>query len=148
VIPVPQGRFVYELGDGMVSAVGPERAQWCYRQKSFLDAGIELPGSSDRPVVDGRPLLGLRDLVQRRTATGAVLAENERLTQAQALRAYTYGSAYAGFAEHRLGVLDVGYLADFAVLSADPLQADDLGEVFVLATVIGGETVHDTAGLG
>ena len=147
VIPVPQGRFIYEFGDGMISAVGAERAQWCYRQKSFLDAGIELPASSDRPVVDGRPLLGLRDLVQRRTATGAVLAANECLTPKQALRAYTYGSAYAGFAERRVGLLDLGYLADFAVLSADPLQAEDLGDVDVLATVVGGETVHDAAGL-
>jgi predicted amidohydrolase YtcJ len=147
VIPVPQGRFVYELGDGMISAIGAERAEWCYRQKSFLDAGIELPASSDRPVVDGRPLLGLRDLVQRRTAAGAVLAANERLSPAQALRAYTYGSAYAGFAERRVGLLDLGYLADFAVLSADPLQAEDLGEIAVLATVVGGETVHDAAGL-
>jgi predicted amidohydrolase YtcJ len=146
VIPVPQGRFVYELGDGMLSAIGDERADWCYRQKSFLDAGIELPASSDRPVVDGRPLLGLRDLVQRRTGTGAVLAADERLTAKQALRAYTYGSAYAAFAERRVGLLDLGYLADFAVLSADPLHVDDLGAVSVLATVIGGETVYETSG--
>lgn len=145
VIPAPQGRFIYELGDGMLAAVGEERARWCYRQRSFLDAGIELPGSSDRPVVDGRPLLGLRDLIERRTATGAVLAADERLTAKQALRAYTYGSAYAAFAERRVGALDLGYLADFAVLSADPLQAEDLGEISVLATVVGGEMVHDAA---
>jgi predicted amidohydrolase YtcJ len=145
VIPVPQGRFVHEIGDGMVAAIGAERADWCYRQKSFLDAGIELPASSDRPVVNGDPLSGLRALVERRTASGAVLAADERLTPAQALRAYTYGSAYAGFAERRLGLLDLGYLADFVVLSADPLQ--HLDEVAVLATIIGGETVHDAAGL-
>jgi predicted amidohydrolase YtcJ len=98
-------------------------------------------------VVDGRPLLGLRDLIQRRTATGAVLAPDERLTPAQALRAYTYGSAYACFAERRVGMLDVGYLADFAALSADPLQAEDLDGVSVLATVIGGEPVYDAAGV-
>jgi predicted amidohydrolase YtcJ len=142
VIPVPQGRFIFELGDGMVTAIGAERAQWCYRQKSFVDAGIELPASSDRPVVNGDPVLGMRDLVERRTAGGTVLAADERLSRAQALRAYTYGSAYACFAEHRVGLLDLGYLADFAVLSADPLQADDLATVAVLATIVGGETVH------
>jgi predicted amidohydrolase YtcJ len=147
VIPVPQGRFIYELGDGMIGAIGGERAEWCYRQKSFLDAGIQLPASSDRPVVNGDPVLGLRDLVERRTATGAVIAAGERLTPAQALRAYTYGSAYAGFAERRLGLLEPGYLADLAVLTADPLQAEDLGQVAVLATIVGGETVHDAAGL-
>ncbi len=144
VIPVPQGRFVHELGDGMVAAIGAERAEWCYRQKSFLDAGIELPASSDRPVVNGDPLLGLRDLVERRTASGAVLAPDERLTRAQALRAYTYGSAYAAFAEHRVGLLDLGYLADCAVLSADPLEVEDLATLAVLATIVGGETVHTT----
>ena len=92
--------------------------------------------------MNGDPVLGLRDLVERRTATGAVVAAGERLSPAQALRAYTYGSAYAGFAERRVGLLDLGYLADFAVLSADPLQAEDLGTVAVLATIVGGETVH------
>lgn len=53
VIPVPQGRFVSELGDGMLAALGPERSRGCYRQRSFLDAGIILPGSSDCPVADG-----------------------------------------------------------------------------------------------
>jgi predicted amidohydrolase YtcJ len=76
-----------------------------------------------------------------------VLAADERLTPAQALRAYTYGSAYATFAEHRVGLLDLGYLADFAVLSADPLQVEDLGEVAVLATAVDGEVVHDAAGI-
>src|SRR5262245_50071370 len=51
VIPVPQGHFIGEIGDGMLAALGPERSRWCYRQRSFLEAGIRLPGSSDRPVV-------------------------------------------------------------------------------------------------
>lgn len=146
IIPVPQGRFVYELGDGMIAAVGPERAAWCYRQKSFLDAGVEVPASSDRPVVDGHPLRGLRALIERRTSGGVELAPAERLSPAEALRAYTYGSAFAGFAEHRLGQLAPGYLADFAVLSADPLHAAQVDEMAVLATVVGGETVYDAAG--
>jgi predicted amidohydrolase YtcJ len=60
------------------------------------------------------------------------------------LRAYTHGSAYAGFAERRVGRLQPGYLADFAVLSADPLQVEDLAEVAVLATAVGGDLVHGT----
>ena len=34
VIPVPQGRFISEIGDGMLAALGPERAAWCYRQRA------------------------------------------------------------------------------------------------------------------
>lgn len=147
VIPVPQGRFVHELGDGMTAALGPERIGWCYRQQSFLEAGIELPASSDRPVVNGTPLLGIRDLVERRTAAGNVLAAAERLTRLQALRAYTYGSAYAAFVEDRVGLIAPGYLADLAVLSGDPLTVEDLTDLTVLATVVGGETAYDAAGL-
>ncbi len=57
VIPVPQGRFISEIGDGMKRAVG-DRLPDCYRQRSFLDAGVVVPGSSDRPVVQGHPCWG------------------------------------------------------------------------------------------
>ena len=90
VIPVPQGRFINEIGDGMRAALGDERMTWCYRARSFLDAGIPLAASSDRPVVEGAPLLGLVDLVRRRTATAVSLAEHERLSPVEALRAYTW----------------------------------------------------------
>lgn len=142
LIPVPQGRFVNEIGDGMRAALGPERENWCYRLKSFVDAGCVLPGSSDRPVVNGAPLLGLVDMVRRRTAEGNLLGPAERLTPAQALHAYTYGSAYAAFREHDLGTIEAGKLADFAVLSADPTDESTLENARVLATVIGGELVY------
>jgi len=143
VIPVPQGRFVNEIGEGMRAALGPQREDWCYRQRSFLDAGCIVPGSSDRPVVDGAPLLGIADLVRRRTSSGKLLGADERITAAQALRAYTYGSAYSTFAEADLGTIDVGKLADFAVLSADPTDEDNLDDVRVLATVVGGSVVFE-----
>ncbi|MGH9303049.1 MAG: amidohydrolase [Acidimicrobiales bacterium] len=150
VIPVPQGRFVNEIGDGMRTALGEERTAWCYRARSFLSAGLPLPASSDRPVVDGAPLLGLSDLVCRRTSTGAMFGEDERITPAEALRAYTWGSAFAGFREDRVGTLSPGYLADFVVLSADPLGAldnDRASELRVVGTVIGGKPAYDPENL-
>src|SRR3984957_5896424 len=66
VIAVGQARFVTELGDGMLAAVGPDRAAWLYRQRSLINAGLVLPGSSDRPVASGAPLLGIHDMVNRR----------------------------------------------------------------------------------
>ncbi|MEC3975287.1 amidohydrolase [Amycolatopsis sp. H20-H5] len=143
LIASPQGRFVNELGDGMRAALGPEREAWCYRLRSLLDAGCVLPASSDRPVVNGAPLLGIADMVRRRTASGELLGPDERLTPEEALRAYTYGSAYAAFAEQDLGTLEPGKLADFAVLSADVTDADALDDVRVLATAVGGELVYE-----
>lgn len=148
VIPDPQGRFIGELGDGMIAALGPERVPHCYRGRSLLDAGIELPGSSDRPVVDGAPLRGIHDMVNRLTDSGKEFAPQEALTAEQALRAYTYGSAHAVFLESQLGSLEPGKLADLAVLSDDltAVEPDRIRDIEVLATVIEGRAAFDATG--
>jgi hypothetical protein len=140
VIPVGQGRFATEIGDGMLAAVGPGRHSWLYRQRSVLDAGVVLPGSSDRPVVTGTPLLGIHDMVNRRTAAGAPFNAVEAITAEEALRAYTWGSAYASKAEHVKGSVEVGKLADFAVLSEDPtaVSPDRIAGLAVIATIVDG----------
>jgi predicted amidohydrolase YtcJ len=145
VVAVPQGRFITELGDGMRTALGPDRSEHCYRMRSLLDAGMVLPGSSDTPVVDGAPLLGIHDMVNRRTRSGEELAPGERISVEEALRAYTHGSAYAVHEEHRKGTLTAGALADFTVLSEDLLAVDPAGiaEIDVLATVVGGELAYE-----
>jgi hypothetical protein len=148
LIPDPQGRFIGELGDGMIRALGPERVRQCYRGRSLLDAGIELPGSSDRPVVDGAPLLGIHDMVNRRTDSGQDFAPEEAITVEQALRAYTYGSAHAVFLEKEMGSLEVGKVADFTVLSADPtaVRREHIRDIEVLATFIDGRAAFDARG--
>jgi predicted amidohydrolase YtcJ len=141
VVAVPQGRFATELGDGMLAAVGPDRYDWLYRQRSVLKAGMTLPGSSDRPVVTGAPLLGVHDMVNRRTAAGAAFNPGEAITALQALRAYTSGSAYASHAEHVKGTLAPGMLADLVVLSEDPtaVSSENIAGIEVLATFVDGQ---------
>ncbi len=133
----------------MMAAVGPERSSLIYRMKSLLDAGIELPGSTDSPVSSGNPLHSIHDMVNRRTASGQVLAPAERLTVAEAVRAYTHGSSYAVSEENNKGTLSTGKLADFVVLSDDlfAIAPEAIGGVDVGATVIGGETVFDAEAL-
>ncbi|MGH3342885.1 MAG: amidohydrolase, partial [Carbonactinosporaceae bacterium] len=148
VVPVPQGRFIGAIGDGMAAALGADRVGDCYRQRSFLEAGITVPGSSDCPVVDGAPLLGIHDMVNQRTDSGAPFNPAEAVTPEQALRAYTHGSAYAVHEEPVKGTLSRGMLADFAVLSDDLLAVapDRIRDITVGATVVGGRFVHDAAG--
>lgn len=150
VIPVPQARFISELGDGMAAALGSDRVANCYRQRTFLDAGLVLPGSSDRPVVKGSPLLGIHDLVNQRTAAGAPFNPHEALTPTDAITAYTLGSAHAAFDEGRKGSITVGKLADLVVLDHDPtaIDPDGIAEVQVEATIVGGSFAHDPGGLG
>lgn len=149
VIPVPQARFVSEIGDGMLRAIGPDRLGNCYRQRSFLDAGITLPGSSDRPVVNGAPLLGIHDLVNQRTASGAGFNRHEALTIDQAIHAYTMGSATASFDENRKGSITAGKLADLVVLDQDvtAIERDGIAETRVLATMVGGNFEYDSVSL-
>ena len=143
VVPVPQGRFVGEIGDGMLRALGPERAGWAYRYRSLLDAGVVVPGSSDRPVVDGAPLRGMHDMVNRHTDTGAECGPEEAVSGLEALTAYTLGSAYASHQEHERGSIAIGTLADLVVLSDDPATVDPatIKEIQVLRTYVGGEEV-------
>ncbi len=153
VIAVPQGRFATELGDGMLAAVGPARHGWLYRQRSLLEAGMVLPGSSDRPVVTGAPLLGIADMVNRRTASGAPFNPGEAITAQQALYAYTRGSAYASRQEHVKGSIAPGMLADLVVLSEDPtaVSPERIADVAVLATIVDGYPRYDAGafdGLG
>ncbi len=148
VVPVPQGHFATELGDGFLAAIGPERHGWLYRQRSLLEAGLTLPGSSDRPVVAGAPLLGIHDMVNRRTATGAPFNPVEAITPEQALRAYTSGSAYASHAEHTRGTIAPGYLADLTVLAEDPTAVSPhrIADISVLATLVDGASRFDASG--
>jgi predicted amidohydrolase YtcJ len=149
VVPVPQGRFASELGDGMLAAVGPDRHGWLYRQRSLLEAGMVLPGSSDRPVVAGAPLLGIADMVNRRTSSGAPFNPDEAVTAEQALRAWTWGSAYASRQEHVKGTVAPGMLADLVVLSEDPtaVSPERIAGLEVLATVVGGEVRYGSLDL-
>jgi predicted amidohydrolase YtcJ len=141
LVPVPQGRFASELGDGMLAALDPSRHDLLYRQRSLLAAGMVLPGSSDRPVVAGAPLLGIHDMVNRVTASGAPFNQGEAITPFEALRAYTAGSAYASRAESRVGTIAPGMLADLVVLSEDPTGVDPsrIASIEVLATYVDGE---------
>jgi predicted amidohydrolase YtcJ len=76
-------------------------------------------------------------------ATGAIYVPEERITVEDAVRAYTHGSAYAAFADDRVGTLEAGKLADLAVLSQDIFSADPLaiGKTRVTMTMVGGKIV-------
>lgn len=149
VIPVPQGSLVRDAGDGMLDALGPERANACYRMRAFLDRGVVVPASTDRPVVDGNPLRNIHALVTRRTAAGRPLAPDEAVTVEEALFAYSVGSAVAAGVSDRLGAIRRGLLADFVVLADDPcrIDVDAIPSIPILATAVGGTLMHETTAL-
>ncbi|WGD37299.1 amidohydrolase [Lysinibacter sp. HNR] len=140
---VPQPHFITRFGDGMASLLGPERTGWSYPAKSLLLRGAVLPASSDRPVSYGRPLNVMQSFVERITPDGVVYGADERITAAEALAAYTVGSAAAtGWAE-RKGAVRAGMLADLVFLSDDPsgVLPGEIAGIEVVATVVGGAVV-------
>ena len=151
VTPMPQARFLHEIGDSMAAAVGDERADLLYRHASFLRAGLRVPASSDRPcVADGHPLRGIRSMVQRRTAAGRTLGPDEAVDAETALRAYTVDAAWIAGDEDVRGRLAPGFTADLAVLGDDVtrIETDRIGDIEVVATLRGGRATHGADVLG
>ncbi|QNQ89564.1 amidohydrolase family protein [Corynebacterium poyangense] len=138
---VPQPRFIKEFGDHMARLIGPERVFHSYPAARLLKAGAILPGSSDRPVADGNPLLVIQSFVERLTASSNVYAPDDRISAFQALTAYCEGSAAATGSAHKKGKIKSGYLADIVVLDKNPLAVDssEFGGINVMTTIINGE---------
>ena len=84
-------------------------------------------------------------MVTRKDAKGRVWGPSQRITAKQALQICTLNGAYASFEEDDKGSLSPGKLADFVMLSADPLTTDPDGikEIKVLGTWLGGRQTYD-----
>lgn len=141
---VVQPTFLHAFGDDYSTIMGPERSGWMYRGRSFLDHGVRVAGSSDRPVADGAPLRAIQFMVERTSSGGAPVGPDEAFTVDEALAAYTTGSAYACRVDDVAGSLAAGKQADLVVLGADPraVEPSAIADVPVVATVLGGEVVH------
>lgn len=139
ITPVAQPGFLYEFGDGYVESYGEDRGARMFPLKSWLAAGLRVAGSSDSPVTDYRPLSGIAAAMSRTTVTGQVLAPDERIDFADALRLYTENPAWLAFAEQELGALRPGCKANLVVVADDVSNmaaAAQIRECPVLLTVI------------
>ena len=94
------------------------------------------------------PLMGIYAAVTRRTLDGKHpngWIPEQKITVREALHAYTLGSAYASFEEHRKGSLEKNKLADLAVLSDDILQIDpiQIQDVKIDITIFDGKVIYE-----
>ena len=128
-----------------MARLGPERAAHSYGWKTFLDAGVPLAFGTDYPVEPITPFRGIYCAVTRTNEAGTKSwYSDQSLTRAQAIYAYTQGSAYAEFAEKRIGKLAPGYEADYILLDRDlmTVPAKAILATRVLETVVGGRIVY------
>lgn len=126
--------------------IGVERCRTTYAFRSLEKSGATLVFGSDWDVAPLSPLAGIDAAVNRRTLDGKHpdgWIPEEKIPVVDALRAYTSSAAWAAFEEGEKGTLGVGKLADFVVLSLDPLTIPkrELDSVRVDSTVSGGRVV-------
>lgn len=149
VVASMQPYHVVDDGRWAEGRIGASRCRSSYAFRSLLDAGAVLAFGSDWPVASLDVFAGIDAAVNRRTLDGKHpngWFPEQRISVAEALRAYTYGSAYAAFQESDRGILKIGALADFAILSADILaegNRDLIGKAKVDTTVVGGRIVFE-----
>ena len=126
--------------------MGLDRLKCAYAWQSMLRTGAKLAFGTDFPVESPNPFPGLSAGISRQDIKGQPPGgwmPSERLTLGQALHAYTRGSAYAGFAEDRIGALEPGKWADFILVDRDPTKVDaqSLALTKVLETWVAGRKV-------
>jgi hypothetical protein len=116
-----------------------------YAYRSLLDAGAVLANGSDAPVEELDPLLGIRAGVLRTLDDRGPWRPEQAVTVAEALEATCVAPARLTGDEERRGTLTPGKLADVVVLNRDPLECppEELAEIEVVATMLGGRWVHN-----
>jgi predicted amidohydrolase YtcJ len=146
VLVATQAPLQFAFAPGLIRRFGEEAVGRAHPFRSWLEAGVTVGGGSDGPDWDTvAPLFSLWQM-QRRTVAGRddAIGAQEAVTAEQALALYTTGAAAVALMPDQ-GRLAPGCLADLAALDVDPLAAgpEACRDGAVLATVVGGELVHD-----
>src|SRR5687768_11294299 len=123
----------------------PDATNRAYSFRSLWDAGALLANGSDAPIEELDPWLGVCAGVRRTWDEREPWHPEQAVTLEQALLATCVSPAWLSGDERRRGKLLPGYLADLVVLDRDPfeLTADELPDVRVVATMVGGRWVHN-----
>ena len=136
----------------MEERIGHERSKGAYAFKSIQASGAVLSFGTDWPGTSAseypiNPMLGLYAAVTRQTISGKPEAgwfPDERISIEDAIRAYTFNTAYANFEEKIKGSIEVGKLADLTVLSKNLLKVTprELLKTEVVYTIVNGKVVY------
>jgi predicted amidohydrolase YtcJ len=136
----------------MEERIGRERCKGAYAFKSIKESGAVLCFGTDWPGTSAseypiNPMLGIYAAVTRQTLTGEPPGgwfPEQKISIEDALRAYTYNTAYANFEEKTKGSIEVHKVADLVVLTKNLLQASprDILDTKVVCTIVAGKIVY------
>jgi predicted amidohydrolase YtcJ len=148
VLPVPNLGFIHNYGEFWPRSLGERRSLDCVPLRSLLDAGFQVPGTSDTTGGDPRLLNPFHNIwcaVTRETFAGRTIDPGQRISREEGLSMYTRFAAHAGHWETSRGMLAPDMLADVVVLSQalDDVADGDLGAVTVAQTIVDGRLVYE-----
>ena len=126
------------------SVFGPERAARISPLKSTVDRDMRYTTHNDTPIVPPDMMRLLWASVNRVTRSGQILGDAQRISPLEALKAITINGAYQYFEEQQKGSIEVGKLADFVILSENPLTVAPMDnvDISVLETFKEGVSVY------
>jgi predicted amidohydrolase YtcJ len=136
---------MYFLGDDYVERYGANAARHAPPVRRLLKAGIPVGMGTDATRSSFNPWLGLYFLTTGKVASGrTVLARDNVLTRAEALAAYTVGSAWFSQEETVKGRIIEGQFADVALLSADymTVPSAQIRQIESVLTIVAGKVVY------
>ena len=138
---------MYFNGDNVIRQRGPDAARRIPPVETARKLGVVIGAGTDaHRVASYNPFIALQWLVDGRTVDGTPMRGSEETpSRADALRMYTIGSAWLAHADDRRGSLEVGKLADLAVLSKDymTVPSDQIGSIESVLTLLGGRIVYE-----
>jgi len=138
--------------DGFIKTHGREAALQTPRLRMLVDSGIPLAMTTDAfRAATFNPWVGISWMVTGKSVSGSqALADDNRLTRAEALRLFTRGGAWFMNAEAELGAIAPGNLADFAILDRDyfSVSEDEIEAISSVLTVMDGRVVFGVEDYG
>lgn len=145
IVAIPNIAFAYYIGDAILDCVGERRLTKAFPFRTLLKNGVIIAGGSDSPgywPVD--PLRDIATAASRKMRWGDVWVPEERISVSEAFAMHTTTASWVGFEENDKGTLDVGKLADIAVLAEDPFAVapEKIRELNVEMTLVGGEVKY------
>lgn len=137
----------YRNAQELLHRLGPARTERAVPMRELLDHGLVVSGGSDWPGAPNNPFVNIAYYVTRNTETMGQVGAAQKISRQEALRVMTMNNAFVTFEERIKGSIEPGKLADFVVLSEDPLTVseDRLAGIRPLATYVGGRKVYDAA---
>jgi predicted amidohydrolase YtcJ len=135
------------LDINMIDESVGERGRWTYAYKEMLDAGIPVLFSSDAPVCDPSPLVGIHAAVTRQRLDGTPEGgwyPEQRISVEDAVRGYTTVPAAFYGQSNKMGTLTSGKRADMIVLDRDIFEVDpmEIADARVEMTIFNGRIVY------